>query len=151
MAAAALSNGPPPAGDPEFAKLFLGKGFDRVRSLLRRDVSPAAGELWCFLAENCDRKTNALVASRDVLAGALKVDIRTISRATAKLVEIKAIVVFKVGSVNCYALDPREVMRRRDDHGAYWAFDARALIGRAENEAIMVKLKAAFPQSWEDE
>lgn len=141
----------PVAAERPYAKLFLGEGFDRVRSFLRRDVPPSAGALWCFLSENCERSTNALVAPQEVLADALKVDVRTIRRATAKLVELGAVVVFKVGTANCYALNPREVMRRREDHGRYWAFDARALIGRAENEAIMVKLKQAFPQSWDEE
>lgn len=133
-----------------FAKVFLGEGFDRMRSLLAEGVAPSVGKLWCFLAENCDRSTNALVCTQEVLAEALKVDVRTVRRATAELVAMGAMVVFKVGPVRAYALNPREVAKRAEDHGSYWAFDARALIGRAENEAIMVKLKQAFPRSWED-
>lgn len=138
-----------PSDERPFAKVFLGDGFDRMRSFLSGDVPPSAGRLWCFLAENCDRATNALVASQETLAEALKVDVRTIRRATAQLLKMGALVVFKVGSGRCYALNPREIVRRSEDHGKYWAFDTRALIGKAENEAVMLRLKQAFPQSFE--
>ena len=84
------------------------KGWKRLRWLM--EVKPTAAQLYSYIAENLDPDGGALVASQEVLAGAIGVSEITVRRLTKWLEDNSVIVRIRVGSgVYAYALDPEEV------------------------------------------
>ena len=114
------------------------QGWNRIRTLTQ--LNPSAARLYAFLAEHIDG-TGAVVATREALAEAIGVSIKTITRYTQALEAAGAIVVLKVGpGENAYALNPEEVWRAWDSSKEYAVFHTKTLVRKAENRTVKRQL-----------
>lgn len=121
-----------------FVKLY-DAGLERVGALLKLEGGPTVGRLWLLLVKHMGHD-NALVVSNETLADALGVSDRSIRRAVAVLVESGAVVVFRIGSGNCYVLNDGEVWKTAEDHHRFCSFRAKTLVGFKENPGLRARL-----------
>jgi predicted DNA-binding transcriptional regulator YafY len=103
--------------------------------------SKNVGRLYRYL--QCAAGDHGIVwATLDALAEGLKVDKRTISRATATLVEQRALVVVRLGDAHGYVLDPRRLARRRRPRRLRGHLPACLLLSDEQTEELETALRA---------
>ena len=113
------------------------EGWKRLTELMRQDRH--AARLYAFFAEHMG-PDGTLSASRPVLAEALEMGERTISRHVKTLERLNAIVVLKVGTANVYCLNPAEVWKSFDNAKPWAAFNTKTLVGKKENPFVKKRL-----------
>lgn len=137
-----------PKGE-RFTKVYEA-GWNRVEKLFDMPGGPTAGKLWVFLAKHASHH-NALVVSIRTLASVLGKSERSVHRATAALEEAGALVVAKLGTANCYILNPSEVWKSAEDHKRFCGFSTRTIVGFEENAGLRARLTHFLAQAEEAE
>jgi len=114
------------------------RGWWRLRELM--ETNRPAARLYMFLAENMDT-AGVLVATRETIAEAMEVSVKSVSRYTKALEEAGALVVMRMGpGANAYALNPEEVWKAWEKNKPYAAFHSKTLVGKAENRNVKRRL-----------
>ena len=113
------------------------KGWAVLQKLMKEDAN--AARLYAFLAEHMG-PDGTLAASRRTLAEALEIGERTVSRHVQTLVEMKSIIVLKMGTANVYCMDPAEVWKSYNNAKPYAAFNTRTLVSKSENPFVRRRL-----------
>lgn len=114
------------------------QGWERMRVMMQKN--PQAARLFTFIAENIDG-TGAVVATRKTLAEAMGVSEKSITRYSAALVKMGALVVLRVGpGANAYALHPEDVWTSWDDQKPYAVFYTKTLVRKADNKTVKRKI-----------
>lgn len=111
------------------------QGWDRIDHLMTMKGGRLAGRLWVFLGRRANGR-NAVVVSQELLARQLEVDVRSIRRATASLVEQGAVRVWKLGSGRVYVLNPEETVRCGERGQRFIAFSSTAVVDFDENPKL---------------
>lgn len=117
------------------------QGWRFMRDLMEKDRN--ACRLYMFLAENIG-VDGAVCVSRPVLAEALGMGERTVSRHIKTLVKLKVVVVLKVGTANVYCLRPDEVWRGFDTSKPYASFHTKTLVGKKENATVAKNIRTVL-------
>lgn len=123
------------ARNRRFTKVYE-RGWEALSGLLD---NRAAAKLYVFLADKCGHD-NALVCTYDVLAEELEMHERTIRRAVRDLETRKHIVVAKVGTANCYILNPDEIWKTADENKRFCGFRTRTLVSTKLNPDLKKRL-----------
>lgn len=123
---------------PRFVKVY-DAGWERIRSLMQMKGGPTVGRLWLWLQEHAGHD-NAVVVPVELLARELDVDRRSVSRAAATLQAGGALVIAKLGNSNVYIINPQETFRSYEEHKRFCGFQARAIVGFAENKGLRARL-----------
>lgn len=114
------------------------QGWWRLKMLM--DDNPAAAKLYMFFAEHMDN-AGVLVATRETLAEAMGVSVKSISRWSAYLEEKRAIVTMRLGpGAKAYAVNPEEVWKAWDTNKPYAPFHTKTLVGKRENQGMKRRL-----------
>lgn len=114
------------------------QGWERMRTMMQ--ANPQAARLYTFIAEHIDG-TGAVVATRETLAEAMGVSVKSISRYSTALVKMGALIVLRVGpGANAYALHPEDVWRSWDDQKQYAVFYTKTLVRKADNKTVKRQL-----------
>lgn len=113
------------------------EGWKRLTDLMKEDRH--AARLYAFFAEHMG-PDGTVSASRTVLAEALDMSERTVSRHVKTLEKLKAVIVLKIGTANVYCLNPAEVWKSFDTAKPYAAFRTKTLVGKKENPFVKKRL-----------
>lgn len=126
------------ARSPPFTKVYP-RGWERVRELNALPNGRIAVQLFTWLVEHCDER-NALVVSVETLSEVLEVHRSTVMRGISVLVARQAVAVVKIGSANCYVLNPAETWRSAEEHKVFCSFGAKAIVGFRDNPGLKAKV-----------
>lgn len=121
--------------NPPFTQVYP-HGWDTIGGLAS---NPSALKVYAFIAKHCDH-LNALVCPLEVMAEELEISERTIRRATKWLHDKKHLSIVKVGAVNAYVLDHRDIWKNYDEYKRYCAFGANTLISKAQNKHLKTRV-----------
>lgn len=124
-------------GDSNFAKIYP-QGWWRLKMLM--DDNPPAAKLYMFLCEHMDGK-GVLVATRETLADAMGVSVKSISRWANYLDKKHALTILRLGpGANAYCVNPEEVWKAFASAKPYAPFHTKTLVGKKENAGIKRRL-----------
>lgn len=129
-------------GNPPFFQ-FREHNFKLVRKL--NEKSPTAANLFFFLVENMDKRTNSLIVSQDALCEVLKCTRMTVYNVVKVLVEEKYIQVLKCGVNNVYCINADIVWTKRHDELYHARFNTSVYLTSSEqDEETKLKIKKNY-------
>jgi hypothetical protein len=128
---------------PTFSKVYRPRGWDSIRQMAD---NPLALKLYSFLCTHCDH-LNAVCASIDLLAEELGCHERSIRRAVRWLEDNNHLTVVKIGTANCYVINPEEVLHNLDKYKGYVTMSSKAL---AKKDATLRKRLTYLVQGQKD-
>lgn len=136
METSATSSIPAPKSAQKFAKVY-GRGWKTIAEIGLKNRT--ALQIYSFIAEHCDH-LNALVCPVEVVMEELGMSRSTVSRGVKWLHDNKHLTIIKVGSINAYVLDYRDIWKNYDEYKRYCAFGAKTLVSKAQNRDLKTRL-----------
>ena len=129
-------------GNPPFFQ-FREHNFKLIRKL--NEKSPTAANLFFFLVENMDKRTNSLVVSQDALCEILNCTRMTVYNVVKLLVEEKYVQVLKIGVNNVYCINADIVWTKRADELYHARFNAAVYLTSSEQDnETKIKIKKNY-------
>jgi hypothetical protein len=98
---------------------------------------PKAGELFTFLVENMNERTNSLIVSQLALSTVLDCSVKTTYRATKYLIDNQYIKIIKSGSTNIYCVNADIVWTRSAEGLEYARFNSAVYVVVNEQEEVV--------------
>jgi DNA-binding transcriptional MocR family regulator len=129
-------------GNPHFFQ-FREHNFKMIRNLNTK--SPIAANMFFFLIENMDKKTNALIVSQEALCEVLNCSRMTVHNAIKLLTAEKYVQVLKSGVNNVYCINADIVWTKRANEIYHARFNASIYLSSSEqDEEQKIKIVKAF-------
>jgi hypothetical protein len=129
-------------GNPPFFQ-FRTHNFKLIRKL--NEKSPTAANLFFFLVEHMDKRTNSLIVSQDALCEVLNASKKGIYNAIKQLVDGKYLQVLKCGVSNVYCINADIVWTKRADELYHARFNTAVYLTSSEqDEETKLKIKQNY-------
>ena len=129
-------------GNPPFFQ-FREHNFKLIRKL--NEKSPTAANLFFFLVEHMDKRTNSLIVSQDALCEVLNASKKGIYNAIQQLVQGKYVQVLKMGVSNVYCINADIVWTKRHDELYHARFNTTVYLTSSEQDNEQkIKIKKTY-------